>query len=116
MTGTTPQEALVLLDADAGAQARDAVARHGRVLHAAGQRLLVLDAAGTPLHAFADAVRALPGVARVVTDPAEAASLGGLEPGEALFADAWASRRSAPPKGARRGEGLDWDAPGFQAP
>jgi hypothetical protein len=116
MSGTTAGEALVLLDAGAGASARAAVARHGRVVQSAGDRLLVVEAAGGSLDALASAVRELPGVTRVVTDPAHAATLGGLDAGEALFAEAWATRRASPPKGARRGEGLDWDTPGFQAP
>jgi hypothetical protein len=120
MTGTTPgatpREALVLLDVGAGSAARAAVARHGRVLQQAGERLLVVEAAGGSLDALADALRSVPGVTRVVVDPAHAATIGGLDAGEALFAEAWASRRTSPPKGARRGEGVDWDAPGFQAP
>ena len=113
---STPREALVLLDRGAGATARAAVARHGRVLQAAGERLLVVESAGGSLDAMADALRALPGVTRVVTDPAHAASIGELDAGESLFAEAWASRRTSPPKGARRGDGMDWDTPGCQAP
>ena len=120
MTGPTPaaapQEALVLLDVGAGPTARQEVARHGRVLQQAGERLLVVEAAGGSLEALADALRSVPGVTRVVVDPAHAATIGGLDPGEALFAEAWASRRTSPSKAARRGEGLDWDTPGFQPP
>ncbi len=113
--GATPQEVLVLLDVGAGTSARAAVARHGRVLQQAGERLLVVEATGGSLDALADALRGVPGVTRVVVDSAHAATIGGLEAGETLFAEAWASRRSAPPKGARRGAGADRDTPGFQS-
>jgi hypothetical protein len=111
-----PREALVLLDVGADPSARAAVARHGRVLQSAGDRLLVMEVAGDSLDALANALREVPGVTRVVTDPAHASTLGGLDASEALFAEAWASRRASPPRTARRGEGSDRDPPGSQSP
>jgi hypothetical protein len=40
--------------------------------------------------------------------------LNGLNPTEQVFAEAWALGRK--PKAFRPGEGLSWDAPGFQPP
>jgi hypothetical protein len=39
----------------------------------------------------------------------------GLDEHETLFVRAWASRMASPKK-QRRGEGLPWDAPGFEPP
>ena len=62
-----------------------------------------------------EAVRGVPGVRLVVAeDAAPASSLEGLTDGERLFAEAWQAGRS--PKSSRPGQGLPWDAEGFQPP
>jgi hypothetical protein len=59
-----------------------------------------------------DAVLRIPGVTALVEEPpAELPT--DLSPEERVFVAAWAARGA--PK-VRRGEGLDWDAPGFEPP
>ena len=112
MAGSASHEVLVLLDAGAGPAATAEVGRQTRVLQSAGTRVLVVDAAGPTV----DRLRAVPGVARVVDDPRQLGPLDDLDAGEQLFAQAWAERRAEPKTGPRRGEGLAWDAPGFEPP
>lgn len=104
-----PNEALVILDPDAGGAA-DAVRREARVTQSLSSRVLVVDAAGADL----DRVRRNPGVMRVVAGPEPPGDIPGLDEQEALFVAAWALRQKG--KGVRPGEGLDWDAPGFTPP
>lgn len=83
------------------------------VVSAMGSRLVVARVAphGVP------ALRALPGVMAVIETPADLATQvagWGFSDTEALFASAWAAQGQK--KGPRLGEGLDWDAPGFQPP
>jgi hypothetical protein len=61
-----------------------------------------------------EAVRTLPGVIAVCEGPVPDSVLQQLHPAERLFADGWAAGRQ--PKTARPGEGLPWDAEGFQPP
>jgi hypothetical protein len=61
-----------------------------------------------------EAVRTLPGVIAVCEGPVPDSVLQQLHPTERLFADGWAAGRQ--PKTARPGEGLQWDAEGFQPP
>ncbi|MBX6391646.1 MAG: hypothetical protein IRZ08_22110, partial [Frankia sp.] len=58
-----------------------------------------------------------PYVVGVYAGPPPAAVIATLAPGERLFVDAWlARRRDARRPRHRRGEGLPWDAPGFEPP
>jgi hypothetical protein len=84
------------------------VARGGRVLQRAG-RVLVADVPGEA----EDALRADPAVAGPFAGAVPDAELAALDEQERLFASAWAAGRE--PK-ARRGDGLPWNAPGFEAP
>jgi hypothetical protein len=61
-----------------------------------------------------EAVRTLPGVIAVCEGPVPDSVLQQLHPTERLFADGWTAGRQ--PKTARPGEGLPWDAEGFQPP
>jgi hypothetical protein len=96
----------------AGAEARDGWLRANlRVIARLPPRLLVVEVDD---HAMAELGRD-PGVARVLERDASPAGLEGLRPEEQLFVDGWqlgSARESQP----RTGEGLSWDAPGFQPP
>ncbi|XXF76507.1 hypothetical protein P2318_26130 [Myxococcaceae bacterium GXIMD 01537] len=61
-----------------------------------------------------DAVSHLPGVITVSEGAVPEPVLRRLSPTEQTFAEAWALGRQ--PKTARPGEGLPWDAPGFEPP
>ena len=57
----------------------------------------------------------MPGVSSVSEGAVAPELLGGLDEAEALFVSAWASR-SEVPKLPRPGDGVDWDAGGFEPP
>jgi len=61
-----------------------------------------------------EALRNLPGVIAVSEGPIPESALQLLNPTERVFAEAWGVGRQ--PKTARPGEGLAWDAEGFQPP
>ena len=105
-------EALVVLQMLAGQPGSDAAARvreQFEVAAALPPRLLVVRTGDGDL----GALRATPGVAAAVTDPAALRVEPPLSEAETLFAAGWAARDR--PK-ARSGDGLAWDAPGFEAP
>lgn len=112
MADAAPHELLVVLATGAGADAAAAVGRVAPVLQTAGTRVLIVDAAP----AAAARLRAVAGVARVVTDPRMLGAVDDLDAGEQLFAQAWAARQTDPKSGPRRGDGMAWDAPGFDPP
>ena len=103
-------EALVILSPSAPADVAATVQAQARLTQRLPERLLVVEAG--PLGV--QRLRELPGVAAVLTSGADKMP-DGLEPGEVLFVEAWATRQRAG-KRDRLGEGLDWDAPGFQPP
>jgi hypothetical protein len=112
MVDPSPREALVILDPSAGHGAHEEISRRARVLQSAGTRLLVLDATTTDL----ERIRAIPEVARVLSAPAALENLPALDAGETLFLQAWQARQRQTKPTRREGEGLDWDASGFEAP
>jgi hypothetical protein len=61
-----------------------------------------------------EALPGVPGVRLAADETAPAAALERLTDTERLFAEAWILGRA--PKTDRRGEGLPWDAEGFQPP
>ncbi|PWT86429.1 MAG: hypothetical protein C5B57_01110 [Blastocatellia bacterium] len=61
-----------------------------------------------------EAISKLPGVIAVYAADMPASALQQLNPTERIFAEAWILRRQ--PKLARPGDGLTWDAEGFQPP
>lgn len=108
-------EALIILQSSLSANERAAIARVAPVRQAISDRVfvadvLVADVAGTGL----DALRATPGISRVVTGGEPVDTLPEMTDAERLFARAWLSARGAVK--TRRGEGLDWDAPGMVPP
>ena len=56
----------------------------------------------------------LPGVVAAIVDRLPERVLDQLDPTERLFAQAWVAGRR--PKVGRPGDGLPWDAPGFEPP
>lgn len=98
----------MILDADRAAEALAEIEGVVPVTQKLQPRLLLIRAAPRDRRA----IQRIPGVVGIFetapTDP-----LPGLSPPERVFVDAWATR-SAPK--IRRGEGLHWDAPGFEPP
>jgi hypothetical protein len=82
------------------------------IVHAVSRRVFVVE---TPADASSTDIAALPGVAAVSEGGVASEILEGLDETEALFVAAW-SRRRGESKKQRRGEGLDWDAAGFEPP
>lgn len=81
------------------------------VTQTASLRLLVVSADGDPTSTLSG----LRGVRGVYGDAVPREALASLTAEEALFAEAWSLRRGRPPK-ERPGDGLGWDAEGFEPP
>jgi hypothetical protein len=62
-----------------------------------------------------DQLKALNGVQEVFEGSVPSNLIEGLDLSEYLFVKAWSIRQQVKPK-TRPGEGLDWDAEGFEAP
>jgi hypothetical protein len=107
------QELLVVLEPhDAqGYQQTLADTAHARVTQIASSRLVVLEAESSAISALA----ALPGVEGVYEAPVPDEVIKRFGESEALFVRAWQMRQQQS-RGERRGEGLDWDAEGFEPP
>lgn len=106
----TQHEQLVLLDTDGVDATIAEIEALARVTQMLPPRLLLV-------RADADARNAILGVPGVIglldaASPPRDVSLD-LSPAERVFVDAWVAR-SAPK--TRRGDGLDWDTPGFEPP
>lgn len=106
-------ELLVLLDPRGAADALDHVRATFRVVHVASPRLVVLEA-GTDTAPEA-VLAGTPGVVSVAAGGA-AQPLGDhpLSAEERLFVDAWSLRLREKAGKQRPGDGLSWDADGFQ--
>lgn len=102
-------EALIILQSSLSADERAAIARIAPVKQSISDRVFVADA-GKGL----DDLRATPGIARVVTGGESVDTLPEMTDAERLFVGAWLSSRGEVK--TRRGEGLDWDAPGMVPP
>ena len=74
-------------------------------------RILVLEADEAAL----TALRADANVAGVYDQAVPPDVLAGLGPEERLFVEGWIQQQAGKDK-SRRGDGLSWDAPGFQPP
>jgi hypothetical protein len=109
-------EVLVILNAVMGAGgqssgALDEIRQRHRLVGAAPPRLIIVEADEAAL----ETLRGASGVEKVLIDDLPEDILASLGPSERLFAKAWHQRQQAVKKD-RRGEGLNWDAPGFQPP
>jgi hypothetical protein len=99
-------EFLVLLDRD---EFDGPLSEHARVVHSASPRLHVIRLEASAVQKF----ESLPGVVELTADSFSPELLERLDDQERLFLEAL-SRRNAPKQ--RLGEGLPWDAPGFEPP
>ena len=61
------------------------------------------------------ALRATPGIVGVYEQTVPPEVLAGLRPEERLFVEGWSQQQASKGK-SRSGDGLSWDAPGFQPP
>ncbi len=104
-------EFLVVLHREAGPEALAALSGQFRVTQVVSPRVVVVKTGpGEP-----PPPGSLPGVVTVTDAELDPEVSETLDENEALFAAAWTSRMTGPPK-QRRGEGLSWDAPGFLPP
>lgn len=104
------QVLIVLRDATAADHASVLQSRH-RVLTMVRPRLMILEVdPRTVAELDRDAA-----IAGVYERDVPADVLAGLRPDERLFVDGWLLQRTAESK-PRVGDGLSWDAPGFQPP
>jgi hypothetical protein len=83
-----------------------------RIVHAVSSRVFVIE---LPADASSRDVAALSGVTAVSRSGSAPEILAGLDEMEILFVRAW-SKRTEESTPRRRGEGLDWDADGFEPP
>ena len=103
------EEDLVFGATAAVASALDAVPSELHVVQRGSRRLALLRGTRSALDAFIKRA----GLKTVVEASPELLEL--LEPGERLFLNGWLQNRRRPVR-QRRGEGLGWDAPGFEPP
>lgn len=106
------EELLVVMSEGAADDAGPQLLGGFPIVHAVSPRVFVIESSADGSSA---AVEALPGVAAVSEGGVASEILEGLDETEALFVAAW-SRRRGESKKQRRGEGLDWDAVGFEPP
>lgn len=104
-------EAIVILSSagNTNTETSSSVTAHARVAQVGSERVMVVTAEPATL----DRLRELPGVLKVMTPGDAVPESAGLNEQELLFVKGW--QLSKQPK-QRRGEGLAWDAPGFDAP
>jgi hypothetical protein len=102
-------EAVVILSDADNVQTSSSVTARARVSQVGSARVMVVDADPATL----GQLRELPGVLGVMMPGDAVPESAGLNDQELLFVKGW--QVSKQPK-QRRGEGLPWDAPGFDAP
>lgn len=105
------QELLVVLERERASTTLDELRARERVVHVASPRIVVI---ATDAEAD-DVARGLTGVEGVFRETIPPDVMDSLDEGETLFTNAWLSRQQEVSK-PRLGEGLDWDAPGFEPP
>jgi hypothetical protein len=104
-------EFLLILDSVTAAEAQEQLHRTHRVTQVGSPRVVVV--AVSPEETPPSP--STPGVVTVSSGSLPPDIFEELDEQEALFVAAWASRMTGPEK-QRRGEGLPWDAPGFEPP
>jgi hypothetical protein len=104
------QEILIILEKGIAKPQREAVTRAAPPAQSVSERVFIARAG----EGSADRIRAMPGVAMVLTGADADAALPGMSDAESLFAQAWLSRAGQVKQ--RPGEGLDWDTPPMQPP
>jgi hypothetical protein len=103
-------EVLIILRSSTSQAEREAIARASPPRQSISDRVFVAEAAEEGV----DGLRAMPGVARVLTGGEPAHTLPQMTAAETLFAQAWLSSRGEAK--SRRGDGLDWDTPPMVPP
>lgn len=103
-------QALLIFDALQTEQVLSRVAVVASVTQLLPPRLAIVE--GDPDRLAA--VHGIPGLIAMFEGPVPETMLQQLNPTERLFAEAWAESRR--PKSDRVGEGLSWDAEGFEPP
>jgi hypothetical protein len=104
-------EFLVILDPLTAAEAQERLRSSHRVTQVGSSRVVVV--AVSPEETPPSP--STPGVVAVSSGAPPPGVVEELDEQEAMFVTAWASRMTGPEK-QRRGEGLPWDAPGFEPP
>jgi hypothetical protein len=107
----TGSEYLVILDPVAAAEALEQLGSNHRVTQVGSPRVVVV----TVPRGETPPSSAIPGVVAVSGGALPDDMVEELDEQEALFVAAWTRRMMGPGK-QRRGEGLPWDAPGFEPP
>ena len=97
---------LIFLD---GKESIDRVADQVRIVHSASPRLHVVSMQPSR----AESLKALPGVIELTTGTFSPEVMEQLDSQERFFLEAFTSRTDSK---QRKGEGLPWDAPGFEPP
>lgn len=105
------EELLVILEPSAAAETLERLHESHRVTQVGSPRIVVVSVSPgeTPPSS------SIPGVVAVTTGTLPSGLVDRLDEGEALFVTAWEGRMAGPEK-QRRGEGLPWDASGFEPP
>jgi len=106
----TRVEAIVVVDAAASENVLADLSRKVVIKHRLPPRIAVVAVDSSDLESIAH----MDGVVAVCTAPIPGPVADILDPTERLFVEAWASGQT--PKVSRPGDGLPWDAPGFQPP
>jgi hypothetical protein len=104
-------EILVILSEAATSEDRRGIARLAKPTHTVSDRVFVVEGPA----ALGAQLRALPGVAQVMTGREDPGVLPAMGEAEGLFASAWLARTGEEKK-RRIGEGLDWDHPPMTPP
>jgi hypothetical protein len=104
-------EALVILQSWIGDQDRAAVMHSATPIQSVSDHVFVIDPSDAPVVAK---LRAMRGVAGVLTGAGSTPRVPTLDEAESLFVQAWLSRQGQAKQ--RRGEGSDWDTPPMLPP
>ena len=112
LVGSGGGELLVIMSEGSTAEGGAELPGRFPIVHTVSPRVFVIEPPGD---VSSTDVAALPGVAAVSERDVAPEILEGLDETEGLFVQAW-SKRQGESKTQRRGEGLDWDADGFEPP
>jgi hypothetical protein len=106
------EELLVIVSSDVSGVGGTVFPDRFPIVHAVSSHVFVIK---LPADASSGDVAALPGVTAVSRSDSAPETLAGLDEMEMLFVRAWSERKEESTT-QRRGEGLDWDADGFEPP
>lgn len=106
------QELLVIVTTDRTEEMFRQISARYKVQQVASPRVMIVEGDESELAEL----KQIPGVTDVSTGTVPPEIANKLDEGEALFVAAWISRNTGEQKKQRPGEGLSWDAPGFEPP